>query len=91
MTADPVIQMQESDQVAMPGGHRPPLQVQVSFWFAILAEVLLLAVLNRFDDWHYAAMPVKFVETTVLCGIVFFAAASLFAKLPSGRAARSFR
>ena len=32
-------------------------------------------------------MPVKFVETAVLCGIVFFAAASLFAKLPPGRTA----
>jgi hypothetical protein len=32
-------------------------------------------------------MPVKFVETAVLCGIAYFAAASLFAKLRSGRTA----
>jgi hypothetical protein len=63
-------------------GHR-----SLILWFAILVEILLLAALNRFDDWHYATMPVKFVETAVLCGIVFFAAASLFAKLPSGRRA----
>jgi hypothetical protein len=60
---------------------------QARLWFALLAEILLLAALHRFDDWHYATMPVKFVETAVLCGIAFFAAASLFAKLPSGRMA----
>ena len=87
MTADPVIQMQDNDPVAAPGGHRPPLELQARFWFAILVEILLLAALHRFDDWHYATMPVKFVETAVLCGIAFFAAASLFAKLPSGRTA----
>ena len=40
-------------------------------WFALLAEILLLATLHRFDDWHYETMPVKFVETAVLCGIAF--------------------
>ena len=87
MTVDPVIQMQDNDPVAAPAGHRPPLELQARFWFAILVEILLLAALHRFDDWHYATMPVKFVEAAVLCGIVFFAAASLFAKLPSGRTA----
>ena len=87
MTAHSVNQMQDNDPVAAPGGHRPPLKLQARFWFAILVEILLLAALHRFDDWHYATMPVKFVETAVLCGIAFFAAASLFAKLPSGRTA----
>ncbi len=62
-----------------------PIVRQAWFWLALLAEVLLLAALHRFDDWHYATMPVKFVETAVLCGIAFFAAASAFAKLPLGR------
>jgi len=57
-------------------------------WLALLAEIILLAALHRFDDWHYATMPVKFVETAVLCGIAFFAAASFFAQLPAGRLGR---
>ena len=56
-------------------------------WLALLAEILLLAALHRFDDWRYATMPIKFVETAVLCGIAFFAAASSFARVPLGRMA----
>ena len=56
-------------------------------WLALLAEILLLVVLHRFDDWRYAGMPIKFVETAVLCGIAFFAAASAFARVPLGRMA----
>ena len=56
-------------------------------WLALLAEILLLAALHRFDDWRYATMPIKFVETAVLCGIAFFAAASSFAHVPLGRMA----
>ena len=55
-------------------------QRQALLWLALLAEILLLAALHRFDDWRYATMPVKFVETAVLCGIAFFAAASAFAR-----------
>ncbi|HEY3664156.1 MAG TPA: hypothetical protein VGL24_13460 [Chthoniobacterales bacterium] len=55
------------------------------FWIALLAEIVLLATLHRFDDWRYATMPIRFVETAVLGGIAFFAAASFFAQLPSGR------
>ena len=57
-------------------------------WLALIAEIILLAALHRFDDWHYATMPVKFVETAVLCGIAFFAATSFFAQLPVGRLVR---
>jgi alpha-1,6-mannosyltransferase len=64
-----------------------PIVRQARLWLALLAEILLLAALHRFDDWHYATMPVKFVETAVLCGIAFFAAASIFAKLPPSRMA----
>lgn len=56
-------------------------------WLALLAEILLLAALHRFDDWHYANMPIKFVEAAVLCGIAFFAAASFFAHVSLGRLA----
>ena len=53
-------------------------------WLALLAEILLLVALYRFDDWRYAGMPIKFVETAVLCGIAFFAAASSFGALRLG-------
>lgn len=56
-------------------------------WLALLAEVLLFAALNRFDDWRYETMPIKFVETALFCGIAFYAAASEFVRLPSGRLA----
>jgi alpha-1,6-mannosyltransferase len=59
-------------------------------WLALLAEILLLAALHRFDDWRYATMPIKIVETAVLCGIAFFAAASSFAHMPLGRMASVF-
>lgn len=58
---------------------------QARLWLALLAEIILFATLHRFDDWHYATMPLKFVETAVLCGIAFFAATSFFAQLPAGR------
>jgi hypothetical protein len=58
---------------------------QARFWLALLAEILLLVALHRFDDWHYAEMPVKFVETAVLCGIAFLAAASFFSQAQLGR------
>jgi len=62
---------------------------QARFWLALLAEIVLLATLHRFDDWRYATMPVRFVQTAVLCGIAFFVAASAFSRLPSGRTARA--
>ncbi len=62
-----------------------PLFKQARFWLAILAEIILFATLHRFDDWLYAGMPIKFVETAVLCGIAFFAGTSAFVKVPSGR------
>jgi alpha-1,6-mannosyltransferase len=62
---------------------------QARLWLALLAEIILFASLHRFDDWHYATMPLKFVETAVLCGIAFFAATSFFAQLPAGRLAKA--
>ena len=58
---------------------------QARFGLALLAEIGLFALLHRFDDWHYAEMPVKFVETAVLCGIAFFAATSFFDQAQLGR------
>ena len=58
---------------------------QARFWLAIVAEIVLLICLWRFDDWGYGGMPVKFVESAVLCGIAYFAAASAFARFPVGR------
>jgi hypothetical protein len=58
---------------------------QARFWLALLAEILFLVALNRFDDWHYAEMPVKFVQTAVLGGIAYFAAASFFEQAQMGR------
>ena len=69
------------------GGFRIDSLGKRALWLALLAEILLLAALHRFDDWRYADMPIKFVETAVLCGIAFFAAASFFAQVASGRRA----
>lgn len=56
-------------------------------WLALLAEILLLLFLHRFDDWRYAEMPVRFVETAVFCGIAWFAATSYFGQFPAGKSA----
>ena len=56
-------------------------------WLMLLAEALLLLALQRFDDWRYETMPIKFVQVAVLCGIAFYGAASEFLQLPAGRRA----
>jgi hypothetical protein len=53
----------------------------------LVAELLLFAALNGFDDWRYETMPIKFVETALLCGIAFYAAVSEFVRLPRGQLA----
>lgn len=45
---------------------------------ALLAEVLLCAALNLFDDWTLEEMPEKFVAVGLLCGIAYFAAVGSF-------------
>ncbi|HEY2802213.1 MAG TPA: hypothetical protein VGI85_16620, partial [Chthoniobacterales bacterium] len=62
-----------------------PFVRQTRFWLALLAEILLLAALRRFDDWRYETMPIKFVETALFCGIAFFATASAFVRLRRSR------
>jgi alpha-1,6-mannosyltransferase len=50
----------------------------IGFLIALVAEVLLCASLNWFDDWTLEEMPVKFVAVALLCGIFYFAAAGSF-------------
>ncbi|MEO7725498.1 MAG: hypothetical protein ABIU29_12575, partial [Chthoniobacterales bacterium] len=61
---------------------------QARFWLALSAEIILLATLNRFDDWRYATMPVRFVEAAVLSGLAYFAANTFFTQLFSDRGLR---
>ena len=50
----------------------------VRFAGALVAEILLCASLNLFDDWKLEEMPVKFVAAGMLCGIAYFAAVANF-------------
>src|SRR5947207_4283516 len=50
----------------------------IRFSVALLAEIVLLASLNSFDDWTLEEMPVKFVAVAMLCGIACFAAVGSF-------------
>jgi alpha-1,6-mannosyltransferase len=50
----------------------------IGFSIALVAEVVLCASLNWFDDWTLEEMPVKFVAVALLCGIFYFAAAGSF-------------
>ena len=72
--------MPDEQRSNVAGGHKPPLQLRLRFWLALLAQIVLFASFSRFDDWRYAGMPIRFVETAVLCGIAFFASASSFAR-----------
>src|SRR5687768_969450 len=50
----------------------------VRFTIALVAEILLCASLNLFDDWTLEEMPVKFVAAAMLCGIAYFVAVLRF-------------
>src|SRR5947209_7888787 len=50
----------------------------VSFGLALAGELLLLALLNRFDDWTLAEMPVRFVICAIACGIAYLFATTRF-------------
>src|SRR5881394_2417462 len=77
-----------SDRSASQGNRSPMALVRHwRFGLGIVAEILLLAALNRYDDWHYESMPIRFVETALFAGVAFFVVASLFAKLPRRRGA----
>jgi alpha-1,6-mannosyltransferase len=50
----------------------------VRFVITLVAEILLCASLNLFDDWTLEEMPVKFAAAGMLCGIAYFAAVANF-------------
>src|SRR3954454_22168237 len=55
------------------------------FWFAVAAELLFCGALNLFDDWTLEEMPVRFVATACVPGIVYLFAVSRFPSGPSVR------
>ncbi|MCA1659051.1 MAG: hypothetical protein LC642_00705 [Verrucomicrobiaceae bacterium] len=57
----------------------------VRFAIALIAEILLCASLNLFDDWTLEEMPVKFVAAGMLCGIAYFVAVARFPESASLR------
>lgn len=63
---------------------------EARLWVALVAELLLLALLRRFDDWRYAEMPVRFVEVALFSGIAYYAAASEFVRLKGRLAIATF-
>jgi len=79
--------MPDKQEAGEPGGGGALRQLHARLWLGLLAEILLLVALHRFDDWRYAGMPIKFVQTAVLCGIAFFVAVSAFAQAPFARMA----
>ncbi|MEY2577790.1 MAG: alpha,6-mannosyltransferase [Verrucomicrobiota bacterium] len=50
----------------------------IGFSIALVAEIVLCASLNLFDNWTLEEMPVKFVACAMLCGLAYFAAAGSF-------------
>jgi hypothetical protein len=60
----------------------------IRFSIALIAEILLCASLNLFDDWTLEEMPVKFVMAAMLCGLAYFAAVGSFPVQLSTRAQR---
>jgi hypothetical protein len=55
-----------------------PRLLAIRFSLALLAEILLFAALNRYDDWTLEAMPVKFVTAALLCGMAYLIAITPF-------------
>ena len=50
----------------------------IGFAIVLVAELVLCASLNFFDDWTLEEMPVKFVACALLCGVAYFAAVGNF-------------
>lgn len=49
------------------------------FWIGLIAQLVLFAALNLYDDWTLETMPLKFVGCAILCGLAYLFAASEFA------------
>ena len=52
--------------------------MKLRFWIAIVAQLVLFASLNLFDDWTLEWMPVYFVACAILCGLAYLFAATEF-------------
>ena len=55
--------------------------MKVRFWIALVAQLVLFASLNLFDDWTLEWMPVYFVACAILCGLAYLFAATEFAAI----------
>jgi Dolichyl-phosphate-mannose-protein mannosyltransferase len=60
----------------------------IRFSIALIAEIVLCASLNFFDDWTLEEMPEKFVVAGLLCGLAYFLAVRRFPVQLSARAQR---
>jgi alpha-1,6-mannosyltransferase len=63
-------------------------RVIIRFSVALLAEILLCASLNLFDDWTLEEMPEKFVTAGLLCGLAYLVAVRSFPLQVSPRVQR---
>jgi hypothetical protein len=52
--------------------------VTFRFWVALIAELVLFASLNLFDDWTLQLMPLKFVVAAMACGLAYLLATAEF-------------
>src|SRR5207248_3874634 len=64
-----------------PQSNRQRTEVKVRFWIALVAQLVLFASLNLFDDWTLEWMPVYFVACAILCGLAYLFAATEFAAI----------
>src|SRR4030095_5247667 len=64
-----------------PQSSRQRTEVKGRFWIALVAQLVLFASLNLFDDWTLEWMPVYFVACTILCGLAYLFAATEFAAI----------
>ena len=60
----------------------------IRFSITLVAELVLCASLNFFDDWTLEEMPVKFVACALLCGLAYFAAVGNFPLRVSSKSQR---
>src|ERR1044072_2619739 len=57
----------------------------IRFFIALVAQVLLCASWNWFDDWTIPEMPVKFVAAGMQCGLAYLVAIREFPVTASPR------
>src|SRR5207247_4618421 len=64
-----------------PQSNRRRTEVKVRFWIAVVAQLVLFASLNLFDDWTLEWIPVYFVACAMLCGLAYLFAVTEFAAI----------